>query len=94
MKKYETIFIINPEVDEEVIQSLIEKVKAIVEKNGSVESVDEWGKRKLAYEVQGFREGHYVLMNFTAETSIPAEMDRVFKITENIIRHIIIKEDE
>ena len=94
MKKDETIFNINPEVDEEVIQSLIEKVKAIVEKNGSVESVDEWGKRKLAYEVQGFREGHYVLMNFTAETSIPAEMDRVFKITENIIRHIIIKEDE
>lgn len=94
MNKYETIFVINPEADEEMIQSLIEKAKAIIEENGSVENIDEWGKRKLAYEVKGFLEGYYVLMNFTAETSIPAELDRVFKITENIIRHIIIKEDE
>lgn len=94
MKKYETIFIINPEAEEETIQELIEKTKAIIESNGSVDAVDEWGKRKLAYEVKGFNEGHYVLMNFTAETSVPAEMDRVFKITEDIIRHIIIRDDE
>jgi small subunit ribosomal protein S6 len=94
MKKYETIFVINPEAEEEMVQSLIERAKAIIEENGSVENIDEWGKRKLAYEVKGFKEGYYVLMNFTAENTIPAEMDRVFKITENIIRHIIIKEDE
>ena len=77
-----------------MIQSLIERIKGVVEENGSVENIDEWGKRKLAYEVKGYREGYYVLMNFTADTSVPAEMDRVFKITEDFIRHIIVKEDE
>lgn len=94
MNKYEAIFVISPEADEEKIQSLIERTKGVIEENGSVESIEEWGKRKLAYEVKGFREGYYVLMKFTADTAIPAEMERVFKITEGIIRHIIIKEDE
>lgn len=94
MNKYETIFIIRPEAEEELVQSLIEKTTGIIETNGSVESIDQWGKRKLAYEVKGFKEGYYVLMNFTADATIPAELDRVFKITEDIIRHIIIKEEE
>lgn len=94
MNRYETIFVMKPEVDEETIQSLIEKIKDIIEKKGSVENVDEWGKRKLAYEVKGYNEGHYVLLNFTAESSIPAELERFYKITEGIIRHIIVKEEE
>ncbi len=94
MNKYETIYVISPEADEETIQSLIQRTKEIIEVNGSIENTEEWGNRKLAYEVKGFREGYYVLMNFTADTSIPAELDRVFKITENIIRHIIVREDE
>ncbi|MCR1899268.1 30S ribosomal protein S6 [Irregularibacter muris] len=94
MNKYETIFIIRPEAEEELVQSLIEKTTGIIETNGSVESIDQWGKRKLAYEVKGFKEGYYVLMNYTADPAIPAELDRVFKITEDIIRHIIIKEEE
>lgn len=94
MSKYETIFVINPEADEETVQSLIERMKGVIEKDGSVENVDEWGKRKLAYEVKGYREGYYVLLNFTAEPSIPGELERVYKITEDIIRHIIVKEDE
>ena len=67
MNKYETIFVISPEADEETIQSLIQRTKDIIEENGSIENVEEWGSRKLAYEVKGFREGYYVLMNFTAE---------------------------
>ena len=94
MNRYEAIFVISPEADEEKIQSLIERMKGIIEENGSVENIDEWGKRKLAYEVKGFNEGFYVLMNFTADTAIPAEMDRVFKITDGIIRHMILREDE
>jgi small subunit ribosomal protein S6 len=94
MNKYESIFIINPELDEETTKSLIEKVKGVIEADGSIENLDEWGKRKLAYEVQGHNEGYYVLTNFTAETSVPAELDRIFKITEGIIRHMIIREEE
>lgn len=94
MNKYETIFVINPEADAEQVQSLIEKVKGVIESNGSVENTDEWGKRKLAYEVKGHKEGYYVLLNFTADTSIPAELERVYKITEGIIRHIVVKEEE
>ncbi|HHT50707.1 MAG TPA: 30S ribosomal protein S6 [Eubacteriaceae bacterium] len=94
MNKYETIFVISPEADEETIQSLIQRTKDIIEENGSIENVEEWGSRKLAYEVKGFREGYYVLMNFTAEKNVPAELDRVFKITENIIRHIIVRDDK
>lgn len=94
MNKYETIFVINPELDEEERQSLIQRVKGVIENNGSVENIDEWGKRKLAYEVKGYHEGYYVLVNFTADSSIPAELERVYGITEGIIRHIVIKEEE
>jgi small subunit ribosomal protein S6 len=90
VSKYETIFIVDPKVDEESTREIINKFKELIEANGTLDGVDEWGKRRLAYEINDEREGYYVLMNFTAPTSFPQELDRVYKITEGIMRSIII----
>ena len=93
-KKYEVMFIVNV-ADEEVIRSAVELVKATVTKiGGTVDKEDEWGKRQLAYEVKHQKEGYYVVIDFTAEPSEIKELDRVIKIHEEIIRHIIVKLDD
>lgn len=94
MRKYENVFIIKPEVDEAGVATIIAKFKAIIEANGEMESVDEWGKRRLAYEIQDYTEGYYVLFNFKAGDGVPKELDRVFRITEDVIRHMVIRVDE
>lgn len=94
MNRYETIYIIKPTVEEEGVKTLIEKFKGIVEGNGEVESLDEWGKRKLAYLIEDFAEGFYVYMKYKADQSVPKELDRVFGITEDILRHMIIRIEE
>jgi small subunit ribosomal protein S6 len=93
LKKYETIFIINPEVGEENTKTLVEKFKAMIETSAQLESIDEWGKRKLAYEIKDKNEGYYVLANFSSNPEFPAELERVYKITEEILKYIIIKKD-
>lgn len=93
LKKYETIFIINSEVGEESTKALVEKFKSILETSAQLETIDEWGKRKLAYEIDDKTEGYYVLANFSAEPSFPAELERVYKITEGILKYIIIAKD-
>ncbi len=93
LKKYETIFIINPEVGEENTKALVEKFKAMIEASAQIESVDEWGKRKLAYEIKDRNEGYYVLVNFSSSPDFPAELERVYKITEGILKYIIINKD-
>ena len=91
---YETIFIIDATLDEEKVTSLKDKFTSLIEKNGELESVDEWGKRKLAYEINDKTEGYYVLVNFTADPEFPKELDRQYKITDGILRTIIIRKDE
>lgn len=93
LKKYETIFIINPEVGEENVKALVEKFKTMLETSAQLESVDEWGKRKLAYEIHDKNEGYYVLANFSSSPDFPAELERVYKITEGILKYIIINKD-
>lgn len=93
VNKYETIFIISPQVNEEETKGLVEKFKNLIETSAQIESVDEWGKRKLAYPIQDFNEGYYVLINFSAESNFPHELERVYKITDGIIKDIIIKKD-
>jgi len=93
LKKYETIFIINPEVGEDNTKVLVEKFKSMIEASAQIESIDEWGKRKLAYEIKDRTEGYYVLVNFSSEPEFPAELERVYKITEEILKYIIIKKD-
>ncbi|MBQ7504262.1 MAG: 30S ribosomal protein S6 [Ruminococcus sp.] len=78
---------------EEGIQALVEKFKALIEKHATLQNVDEWGKRRLAYLINKESEGYYVLMNFESEAEFPAELDRVFKITDGVLRSMIIKKD-
>lgn len=93
MNRYETIYIIRPTVDEEGIKTLVAKFKGIIESNGEFETIDEWGKRKLAYLIDDIGEGYYVYMKYKADTAIPKELDRVFGITEDILRNMTIKLD-
>ncbi len=89
--KYETIFVINPEYSEEATKALIEKFTGIITNNGgTIDSIDEWGKRKLAYPIEDLAEGYYVLVNFEAPKEVPAELDRVYNITDGILRSIIV----
>ena len=87
--KYEVLYIIDPAQGEEGIAALVEKFKARVESNGTLTSIDEWGKRRLAYPINDLMEGYYVLMTFDAKPEFPAELDRVLKITEGVMRSLI-----
>ena len=90
---YEVVYIMDPALGEEAIAAMVEKFKTLVETQGTVTAVDEWGKRRLAYPINDLNEGYYVLMTFTAAPELPAELDRVLKITEGIMRSMIICKD-
>ena len=87
--KYEVLYVIDPTLGEEATAALVEKFKALVEANGTLTSIDEWGKRRLAYPINDLMEGYYVLMTMDTNPEFPAELDRVFKITEGIMRSLI-----
>ena len=84
--KYEVLYILDPALGEEGIAALVEKFKAMVEAEGTLTNIDEWGKRRLAYPINDLNEGYYVLMNFETNPAFPAEMERVMKITEGVLR--------
>jgi small subunit ribosomal protein S6 len=88
------MFIIKP-LEEEATNAVIAKFENLINNNGgNVEKVDRWGKKRLAYEVKDLMEGYYVLMNFAAEPKTVFELERVMKITDEILKHMVIKEDE
>ena len=89
----EAVYILDPSLSEEAIASLIAKFKGVVEANGTVSEIDEWGKRRLAYPINDLMEGVYFLMTFTAAAAIPAELDRIFRITDGVMRSMIICKD-
>lgn len=91
---YETMLVFSVANGEEGAQELLAKFKDLIEKNGTLESIDEWGKRRLAYPINDMAEGYYVLMNCECKPELPAELDRVFKITEGILRSLIIAVEE
>lgn len=93
MNKYETIYIVKPDVTEEDLQAIVLKFKAIIEANGEIETIDDWGKRKLAYLIDDIGEGFYVYMKYKADRAVPKELERVFGITEDILRSMTIKLD-
>ena len=84
--KYEVLYIVDPAQGEEGIAALVEKFKAMVEAEGTLANIDEWGKRRLAYPINDLNEGYYVLMNFESKPEFPAELERVMKITDGILR--------
>ncbi|MBC5582079.1 30S ribosomal protein S6 [Anaerofilum sp. BX8] len=94
MKKYETVMVFSTAIAEEETQALVEKFKNLIAKNGTVESVDDWGKRRLAYPINDENDGYYVLVNFSCEPDFPAELDRVYKITDGVLRSLIVAKDE
>ena len=88
-EKYEVMYIINPNFTEEQTAAVVEKFKALVEANGTLEELEEMGKRKLAYEINYISEGYYVLMKFSCGPEFPAELDRILGITDGIMRRLI-----
>lgn len=95
VRPYEVLYILDPDLSDEDITSTMEKYKSVVaEQGGEVENVNRWDKRRLAYEVKGRVEGIYVLMNFSGENKVQAELDRLMKIADDVIRHIIVRRDE
>ena len=91
---YETVIVLSTKQGEEGIKALVEKFQTLIAQNDTVDSVDEWGKRRLAYEIDHENEGYYVLINFSCEPEFPAELDRVYKITSGILRTLIIKKEQ
>ena len=94
MAKYETMLITSAALDEEATSALVGKFKSLIEANGTIDSIDEWGKRRLAYPINDLIEGYYVYMTCEVTPEMPAELDRVFKITDGILRSIIVAVEE
>ena len=87
---YEVVYIIDPAQGEENIAALVAKFKTLAETNATSVEVDEWGKRRLAYPIQDQTDGHYVRLTFSAAPAFPAELDRIFRITDGVMRSMIV----
>lgn len=94
MTNYELMFIIDPTLEDEKKEATVETVKGIIEADGTVGEVDVWGLRKLAYPIQKKNEGYYVVVIFQASPELPKELDRRLRISEVVMRHLIINKDE
>lgn len=94
MRKYEAALILLSNLEEDVRNAEIEKVKNIItDRQGTIEKVNEWGQRRLAYEIDKKREGYYVFIDFTAGSDAVDEIDRICKISDNVVRHMITVEE-
>ena len=93
-EKYELMYILNPNLSEEETAGLVEKFKALIESNGTLDEMQEMGKRKLAYEINYLTEGYYVLVKFSCGPEFPAELDRILGITDGVIRSLITLRQE
>ncbi|WP_270167002.1 30S ribosomal protein S6 [Paenibacillus sp. SYP-B4298] len=92
MRKYEVMYIIRPDAEQEAVQALVEKFEGIINNGGEVTKSDLMGKRRLAYEINKIRDGIYVLVHFNATSEVVNELDRVMKITDEIIRYLIVRD--
>ncbi|MEG1686564.1 MAG: 30S ribosomal protein S6 [Angelakisella sp.] len=90
LSSYETIMVISVKNGDEAANAIVEKFKTLISGGGTIDSIDEWGKRRLAYTINDEVEGLYVLVNFTATPDFSAELDRVYKITDGVLRSLII----
>ena len=95
MKAYELLFFVDPTLDAETRLAVMKRIDTtIAEGNGKVDNVDEWGKRKLAYEINNLTEGDYTLIKFHADPTQIAELDRVMRISDPVVRHMIVRRDD
>lgn len=93
-RKYEVVFLINPILGEEGVNLVIEKIKNLIETSATLEKVDVWGRRRLAYEINDQKEGFYVLIQFMANADFPRELERILKITDGVMRFLVIRLDD
>ena len=94
MNKYELAVVVNAKIEDDARAAVIEKVQNYVTRfGGQISDVDEWGKRKLAYEIQKMREGYYYFIHFEADTTAPAEIEARLRIMENVIRYLCVRQD-
>ena len=94
LNSYETLFVVDCTLGEESVKAIVDKFTTLISENGTIESVDEWGKRRLAYPIDYKNDGYYVLVNFKSEGAFTLELERVFGITEGILRSIVIRHIE
>lgn len=95
MRKYELMYIIRPNIDEESKKAVIERFNNVLTSNGAeITGTKDWGKRRLAYEINDFRDGFYQIVNVQSDAAAVQEFDRLAKISDDIIRHIVVKEEE
>ena len=92
MRKYEVMYIIRPDLEQEAVQATVEKFQNIINNGGEITKHDVMGKRRLAYEINKLRDGHYVLVQFNANNDVINELDRVMKISDEIIRYLITRD--
>lgn len=92
MRKYEVMYIIRPDVEQEAVQATVEKFQGIIQNGGEITKHEVMGKRRLAYEINKIRDGIYVLVNFTATPEVVAELERILKISDEVIRYLITKD--
>lgn len=92
MRKYEVMYIIRPDIEQEAVQATVEKFQGIIQNGGEITKHDVMGKRRLAYEINKIRDGVYVLVNFTATPEVVAELERILKISDEVIRYLITKD--
>lgn len=93
MRKYELMYIIRPEVEQEALQAVVDKFQGIIQNGGEITKHDVMGKRRLAYEINKIRDGVYVLVNFTATPDVVAELERILKISDEVIRYLITRDE-
>ena len=92
MRKYEVMYIICPDVEQETVEATAEKFQSVINNGGEVTKHEIKGKRRLAYEIDKFNDGVYVLVNFTAPAEVVKELDRLMKISDEVIRHLIVQD--
>ena len=90
---YEVLFVVDLTGGEESVKALTEKFTSLIAANGTVNEVNEWGKRRLAYPINDMNDGYYVLVKFSAPTDFPAELERIFSITDGILRSMVIAQE-
>ena len=95
MSKYELTFVVNAKIEDDERAAVVVKCKALIERfGGTITNVDEWGKRRLAYEIQKMKEGFYYVVQFDAPTSAPAEIESRIRIMDNVMRYLVVKREE
>lgn len=93
-RPYELLYVLNPEIGDEALEAMTEKVNKLIADNGTVDNVDVWGRKRLAYEINDLTEGYYVLIHFSSEPEFPVELERQLKISDSVIRYLVTRVEE